>query len=777
MDLMLHLILLCSIWLKPVQLVNVHSPIWNSPQAKFQETLDYLKNATKLDESPCANFYGYSCGNYGKNFKTNSPGVEMFLRNVQLLLPKFNKPESNELKSIQLAKRFFGKCVEAGAEILPSDIHALLAIFKEFESITGIPFPPLARNDDQLSLNSTQIAKALAFLESKCHIVPPETHAVLFRSLPTLFLQATTMESAQKDKKAYILPITVRPTYCQRPNNDVEQMQIFIDTYQKQVGNISSGLIESTLQDLTQFIQTIKNELCDESEGFDLQHVMENIRHLKPFTASEFNSLFHSFDAKTFIQEFTKTASQEVKSKLLSENFTVYANIDKFRKIDSLIFGPTPKISGRQLANHFYMSIISFRWKIPALTRSEDESDYNTVINHRYLHKRKRGALAMNFYEHNGELTEMEVPVEMLCLLKTGALFRFAYDRIYIDARSDKEDLKIIRAKISQLVQYVIGGFRSMVDQVGWLTPNSKEKARKKLDNMALNLLYNNISMDDAKLEEYYGSLIFGDNETIYQMFDSVKHFLLEKNLQKLVKNVADRHELNPVVFNADIVNDAYYPYHNSINIFLGDLQTPNFDVNWPMEWNFGSIGSTIGHEISHGFDNQGVLFDESGYYAPWMEPPTEEAFNKMGKCVTDQYSKYYICDNTTDPLNGTHTLGENIADNAGIHAAFRGYQHWKDTVGEEPGLPPTEGPLGQLKDDQLFFLANSQFWCEKLCSYDTRDVHSPSKVRVHGTLSNFPAFHNAFDCKIGDEYRPKDKCDVWITDVMHKRFMTEHHI
>ncbi|KAI1707808.1 peptidase family m13 domain-containing protein [Ditylenchus destructor] len=109
-----------------------------------------------------------------------------------------------------------------------------------------------------------------------------------------------------------------------------------------------------------------------------------------------------------------------------------------------------------------------------------------------------------------------------------------------------------------------------------------------------------------------------------------------------------------------------------------------------------------------------------------------------------------------------------------GIHAAFRGFQHWKDTVGKEPGLPPTEGPLGNLKDDQLFFFAQSQLWCEKECTYRRNDEHSPARYRVQGHLSNFPAFHNAFDCKIGDKYRPKEKCDVWITEVMHKRFMSK---
>ncbi|KAI1695829.1 peptidase family m13 domain-containing protein [Ditylenchus destructor] len=98
-----------------------------------------------------------------------------------------------------------------------------------------------------------------------------------------------------------------------------------------------------------------------------------------------------------------------------------------------------------------------------------------------------------------------------------------------------------------------------------------------------------------------------------------------------------------------------------------------------------------------------------------------------------------------------------------GIHAAFRGFEHWKDTVGKEPGLPSTEGTLGNLKNDQLFFLAQSQMSCRKKCEYSP-DVHSPARSRIQGSLSNFSAFHNAFDCKVGDVYRPKEKCDVWIT-------------
>lgn len=178
---------------------------------------------------------------------------------------------------------------------------------------------------------------------------------------------------------------------------------------------------------------------------------------------------------------------------------------------------------------------------------------------------------------------------------------------------------------------------------------------------------------------------------------------------------------------------------------------------------NFGGIGVVIGHEITHGFDDRGRLYDKLGNIRQWWDLGTIKRFEEKAQCIEDQYSSYKL-EQIDMKVSGKRTKGENIADNGGLKQAYMAYQKWVAEKGPEPPLPG----LG-LSHPQLFFLNYAQIWCGSMNDKEAvrklkTAVHSPGPVRVKGPLSNSPDFALAYSCPEGSPMNPpkEEKCRVW---------------
>uniref|UniRef100_A0A8C3GJU6 Endothelin-converting enzyme 1 n=1 Tax=Cairina moschata TaxID=8855 RepID=A0A8C3GJU6_CAIMO len=206
-------------------------------------------------------------------------------------------------------------------------------------------------------------------------------------------------------------------------------------------------------------------------------------------------------------------------------------------------------------------------------------------------------------------------------------------------------------------------------------------------------------------------------------------------------------------------VNAYYSPTKNEIVFPAGILQAPFYTRASPKSLNFGGIGVVVGHELTHAFDDQGREYDKDGNLRPWWKNSSVEAFKQQTACMVEQYSNYTI---NGEAVNGKHTLGENIADNGGLKAAYRAYQNWLKKNGEEETLPT----LG-LTNHQLFFVGFAQVWCSVRTPESSHeglitDPHSPSRFRVIGTVSNSWEFAEHFSCPLGSPMNPPKKCEVW---------------
>ncbi|MBA2540691.1 MAG: M13 family metallopeptidase [Deltaproteobacteria bacterium] len=205
-------------------------------------------------------------------------------------------------------------------------------------------------------------------------------------------------------------------------------------------------------------------------------------------------------------------------------------------------------------------------------------------------------------------------------------------------------------------------------------------------------------------------------------------------------------------------VNAYYDPTANTTALPAGILQPPFFGPERSVAANLGGIGMVIGHELTHGFDDQGAQFDADGNLKNWWKPDDEAAFKTRGTCVADQYSTFEALPKQF--VQGRLTLGEDIADLGGVKMAFKAYRSLRK---DAPKVFVADG----FDEDQQFFLAVGQAWCSKDRPAEvqrrlTTDRHSPPKFRVFGALRNLPEFSQSFRCAAGTAMRPANACSVW---------------
>ena len=283
------------------------------------------------------------------------------------------------------------------------------------------------------------------------------------------------------------------------------------------------------------------------------------------------------------------------------------------------------------------------------------------------------------------------------------------------------------------------------IQQVTWMTPATKQQALAKLKAITNKIGYPN------KWRDYSSVLIKRDDAAGNGM--RADQFEFQRELNKIGKPV-DREEWG---MTPPTVNAYYDPLLNNINFPAGILQPPFFDNHSEDATNFGAIGVVIGHELTHGFDDEGRQFDAKGNLRDWWTPADAKAFEERSACIAKQYSNFSPVPGVY--LNGKLTLGENTADNGGVRIASM-------------ALANTIGNTDQKKVEgfttpQRFFLAFAQVWCENQREEALRlrvqtDPHSPGRFRVIGVVQNMPEFQKAFSCKAGQPMVSAQACRVW---------------
>merc|ERR1719378_1863055 len=264
--------------------------------------------------------------------------------------------------------------------------------------------------------------------------------------------------------------------------------------------------------------------------------------------------------------------------------------------------------------------------------------------------------------------------------------------------------------------------------------------------------------LQEHLLEELYEDLEVGAGDHFNNGIRMSKwgtNYAWKKLREKVDKTDWKRHS-RPAVVNA-----FYSSIENSIQFPAGILQGNFFGSDRPAYMNYGGIGWVIGHEITHGFDDQGRQYDNKGNLRNWWEDATKNRFLDKANCIIWQYGNY-TATAVNKTLNGVNTQGENIADNGGIKEAYLAYQSWVDRHGEEAKLPGLQG----YTSNQMFWISAANVWCSKyrdkaLEKRIKTGAHSPGLFRVLGPLRNSPEFARDFNCPLGSGMNPVKKCEV----------------
>jgi endothelin-converting enzyme/putative endopeptidase len=280
-----------------------------------------------------------------------------------------------------------------------------------------------------------------------------------------------------------------------------------------------------------------------------------------------------------------------------------------------------------------------------------------------------------------------------------------------------------------------------------WMTEETKKQAKLKLDAIRNKIGYPDVWRDYSSLKIVRGDLLGN--------FLRANEFEARRQIAKIGKPV-DRNEWQ---MTPPTVNAYYSSAKNEIVFPAGILQPPFFDKQADDATNFGGIGLVIGHELTHGFDDQGRKFDPQGNLRDWWTAQDGTEFEKRASCVADEYSSFVAVDDLK--LNGRLTLGENTADNGGARIALMALEHM---MADDSATAQT---INGYTPQQRFFLGYGRAWCEKRRPEYSRmlvsvDPHSPGKYRVNGVVQNMPEFLKAFRCKAGQPMVRENACRVW---------------
>jgi putative endopeptidase len=300
------------------------------------------------------------------------------------------------------------------------------------------------------------------------------------------------------------------------------------------------------------------------------------------------------------------------------------------------------------------------------------------------------------------------------------------------------------KRQITELVDQLDKALGQDIQTLGWMTEDTRKAALTKLAAITNNVGY------PKKWRDYSAVTIARDDYLGNSM--QMAEIARQRDLDKIGKPT-DKTEWN---MTTPTVNAFYSPPLNSINFPAGILQLPFFDPHRDMALNYGAIGTVIGHEMTHGFDDEGRKFDGDGNLRDWWTPADGAAFEKRAACIADEYSGFTAVDDLK--LNGKLTLGENTADNGGARVAY---------MAMENALNGKGATIDGYTPEQRFFLGFAQVWCQNQSPQEARqraitDPHSPGLFRTIGTVENMPEFQKAFSCKSGQPMVSANACRVW---------------
>src|SRR5690554_3024658 len=438
-------------------------------------------------------------------------------------------------------------------------------------------------------------------------------------------------------------------------------------------------------------------------------------------------------DSRNPENTYNKMSLKTLKSSYPNINWDIYFTTIGLQEFDSLIvsqpefFAALNKMMTERSIDEWKTYL---NWRLLNAYSSELSSDF---VNENF-----------NFYAKTLSGTQEMKPLWKRALAKLNHNIGELVGKAFVEKHFSKE----AKEDVGEMVENLRSVFRDRINKLEWMSEHTKEQAIDKLEAFNYKIGY----PDEWK---NYDDLIISADNKVDNILNSRK-FNFNLMIQKLGKPI----DPNEWFMSPQTVNAYYASSKNEIVFPAGILQPPFYSVNFDDAVNYGGIGAVIGHEFTHGFDDQGSKYDASGNLKNWWTAKDRERFDSRAQKVIDQFNKFEPLDSLF--VNGELTLGENIADLGGATLAFHALE--KDM--QEKGATKN---IDGFTYQQRFFLSWAQIWHMNMTNEELRkriatDPHSPGKYRVNGPLSNMPESFEAFNCAEGDSMVNSDtlKAVIW---------------
>ncbi|VIO93997.1 Uncharacterized protein BM_BM7805 [Brugia malayi] len=678
------------------------------------KTASVILTSMNAKMDPCEDFYEYACGNWIKDhpIPDDAPSVSNFENLGQDLefalkgLLEQKNIESLDGDAVRKARAFYHLCLNETA-IINTWRETFDNAVKNFGG-----WPSLEKSDNKPRISVEQmygimVAKFRSDSLFKATVQPDDKNSqqnVLLIDQPALNLFA---------RDFYIL-------------SETQEERLAYKTLIRDVLLLLEARVEAYNRDFDEILQ-FETDLANITLSEDLRHDIAELYN--KMTIEQMSKEFPNFNwllfFSTIFQNIASSDNQIIKMNDTTE--IVIYGLQFIKKLDELL----PKYDKRIISNY-----LAWCWFFKTMLRDLPDP------------------FALTMFKFYKSLNLMQVPKMRWhsCVTRVNNLMPMAVSSIYIRKHFDNEAKK----QVEEMIELIMATFVDILQSEDWLTEHAKEFAKEKVDAMSKKIGYPNY-LDDSKLvDNDYKTYIVYDGD-YYKTKFQFYHMYQKDILERIVKKV-DRERW---VAGAALVNAFYSPNTNEIIFPAGILQPVFYHKHFPRSMNFGGIGVVIGHEITHGFDDRGRLYDKYGNIRQWWDNATIEKFEMKTKCIEDQYSAF-VLEQIGMKVNGRSTKGENIADNGGLKQAYRAYKKYVRKNPQYSLLPGVN-----LTHDQLFFLNYAQIWCGTMNDKEAvrklrTSEHSPGPIRVKGPLSNSEDFAKAYNCPSGSPMNPRHKCRVW---------------
>uniref|UniRef100_A0A8C0BBW3 Neprilysin n=1 Tax=Buteo japonicus TaxID=224669 RepID=A0A8C0BBW3_9AVES len=693
------------------------------------KTSDCIKSAARILENmdttaePCNDFYQYACGGWLKrnvipetssrysNFDILRDELEVVLKDV------LDTPSSNDITAVQKAKTLYRSCINE--TIIDSrGGRPLISLLPKVSD-----WPVATTNWDSSYGTAWTAETAIAQLNSRYG------KKVLINFFVGTDDKNSTAHIIHIDQPGLGLPSR---DYYECTGAYKEACSAYVDFMISvaklilQERNISFN--ESEISEQMKRVMDLEKEIANattKSEDRNDPLLLYNKMTLAQLQNNFSLEIDHKvFNWSKFINDIMSTVQIKVEN---TEHVIVY-DPEYLIRLKSIL----NKYTRRDLQNYmiwrFVMDLVN------SLSRN---------------YKDTRNAFRKALYG-----TTSETAVWRRCANYVNGNMENAVGRLYVQEAFAGDSKHVVEEMIADIRDVFI----KTLDELTWMDAETKKKAEQKVTAIRERIGYpDEIVIDDNKLNSEYQELNYKEEEYFENIIENLV-FTQKKRLKKLREKV-DKEEW---ISGAAVVNAFYSASRNQIVFPAGILQPPFFSASQPKSLNYGGIGMVIGHEITHGFDDNGRNFNEDGDLVDWWTEESARSFKELSQCMVYQYGNFSWDLAGGQHLSGINTLGENIADNGGVRQAYKAYENFVKKHGKEKLLPGLE-----MNHKQLFFLNFAQVWCgtyrpEYAVNSIKTDVHSPGKFRVIGSLQNSPEFSEAFSCTKTNYMDPAKKCRVW---------------